>query len=138
MLCGTRTRWPAWCRPDWGRLHGRGLSDGPTSFSRRQIEGIQSLFERGLGSFERHIGSVTVRVVDQNGPRGGCDLVCTVVLHMDSPGKHLSVTGRGETVGECLADARDRARRAVRRAVHRRTRVKRVPLPVFESGDLAA
>ena len=72
-----------------------------------------------LSRFATVIQSITVRITDTNGPKGGEDTRCIVSVKLASAGE-VVVQGEGEkpllVLGHCLA----RAERAIRRSLDRR------------------
>jgi putative sigma-54 modulation protein len=71
-----------------------------------------------LGRFAAAIRTVRVTLLDENGPRGGVDKRCRVLL---SPrrGKPIVVDGRGERVLPLIDHTLERAGRTLARAVRR-------------------
>ena len=61
---------------------------------------IERRIRREFARFSRRIHKVTVRLTDENGPRGGVDAGCLVTVHME-PG--------GPIVARALARRLDRA-----------------------------
>jgi len=80
---------------------------------------IQQRVRQAFGHFAEHIDRVEVRLTDINGPRGGIDKACRIVVR--GPGLSLVVNDQD-------ADAYDAAARVLHRAGHALTRrVKRRP-----------
>lgn len=73
-----------------------------------------------LTRFSRHIRAVTIRVVDANGPRGGVDQECTVVVRLARPGADIVVADVDADPFAALARATTRAARTVARRLGRR------------------
>ena len=72
-----------------------------------------------LGRFAHHIGSITVRLDDVNGPRGGRDVECLAVVAL-TPSGNLVVKGAYQTPAQAVSDILDRVRESLSRR-HERT-----------------
>ncbi len=68
----------------------------------------------GLGRFAGKIRSVTVRLVDVNGPRGGIDKCCDIRVNVGLR-REVIVRERQASIHSAVAFAVERADRAVRR-----------------------
>ena len=74
-----------------------------------------------LGRFGPTIDHVSVRVRDVNGPRGGVDKQCQIVVKLrDSGGNPIAIDDNDEDLYAAIAQASNRAGRTVARAVERR------------------
>lgn len=71
-----------------------------------------------LGRFASRVGRVAVRVADVNGPRGGTDKRCRIVVALGGAGT-VVVEDRDADVYAAIDAAADRAGRLVARALHR-------------------
>jgi ribosome-associated translation inhibitor RaiA len=85
---------------------------------------IERRLRSALGGFARHVGRVRVYLRDVNGPRGGVDKTCRVVVHLPGTGRTV-VRGADAEVYGLVTRTADRVRRAVKRRVQRRRRVRR-------------
>jgi len=94
----------------------RGIRNNPElmEFARRRI-GF------ALGRFAGRIRTVSVRVTDVNGPRGGCDKACVVTVDAASP-RPITVEERQPKLFAAVALAADRAGRATVRQFNRARR----------------
>lgn len=82
---------------------------------------IRHKLARKFGNYVSHIGRVSVRVHDANGPRGGVDQVCRFKIVL----KELTTVvfeSRAASLRVAVDTALSGAQRAVRRAVERRSR----------------
>jgi ribosome-associated translation inhibitor RaiA len=86
-----------------------------SSALRQQVEDRIRLV---LSRFAPLIRDLTVTVNDENGPRGGIDTSCRLVLRLR--GGTVVVNERANAVMTAVGQAADRAARAVARAHHRR------------------
>lgn len=95
---------------------------GPTSMISAAVrEYIRRRFLFALDRFGSKIRSLKVRLIDVNGPRGGIDKECAVVVNL-SEGGTLAVSGAACEAYVAIDATAERVKRAVGRAVHRRRR----------------
>ncbi len=74
-----------------------------------------------LGRFGPAIDHVSVRVADVNGPRGGVDKHCQIVVKLRASGSNpIAVDDSNEDLYAAVSQASDRVGRTVARAVERR------------------
>lgn len=74
-------------------------------------------FEFALGRFGARVGSLTVRLTDLNGPRGGVDKHCLVAIRLTSPRRLIVIEDTDAEAEAAIGHAADRSARAVARAV---------------------
>ena len=79
-----------------------------------------------LGRFGTRLQSVTVRIDDVNGPRGGADKRCQIVAHL-APGGEIRVEELDGDLYAAIARAADRLDRAVAREMARRREMRLLP-----------
>jgi hypothetical protein len=79
-----------------------------------------------LGRFARHVDLVRVYLRDVNGPRGGVDKECRVVVHLPPRGR-VVVAGADADIFAAVTGTAGRARVAVKRHVKRRRTRRRPP-----------
>ena len=72
-----------------------------------------------LSRFAPTIQTVTIRITDANGPKGGIDIRCVVLMKLISTGE-VVVHGEGENVFSALNQCLARADRAISRSLDRR------------------
>ncbi len=90
--------------------HGIELSNDMKAFIRRRMQ-------FNLGRFQERIKSLTVRLADMNGPRGGIDKCCDI--RVDAGFRQpVIVSERQATAHAAVALAMDRVERAVKRQLH--------------------
>lgn len=87
---------------------------------------LQERLHLALGRFGRHIGLVRVYLRDVNGPRGGLDKACRIVVELPPRGR-VVVTGMDADIHAAITATANRAGFAVRRHVKRRHE-RRVPV----------
>lgn len=92
----------------------------------RLREHIVERLRLALGRFARSVGEVRVYLRDVNGPRGGTDKVCRVVVEVPRFGR-VVVTKADADVFAAVTHAASRAGFAVRRHVKRRLARRRPP-----------
>jgi len=81
-----------------------------------------------LVHFEDRIGSVQVRLEDVNGPRGGLDKLCQVVIGCGKLGT-VHTEAKHKTLRDAIDGAIERAKHAVTHAVDRKQTVRRSKVP---------
>jgi len=77
--------------------------------------------EFALGRFGTQVRSLTVRMTDLNGPRGGVDKHCLVAIRLTSPPRLIVIQDTDVEAEVAIARVAERAARVVARAVHRLT-----------------
>ena len=87
-----------------------GLSPSLAPLARRRLE-------FALRRFGARVRSLTVRVADLNGPRGGLDKRCLVTIRLTSPRRLIVVEDTDAEAEVAIGRAADRASRVVARAV---------------------
>ena len=76
-----------------------------------------------LGRFGPAIDHVSVRVGDVNGPRGGVDKHCQIVVKLRASGSNpIAIDDKDEDLHAAVARASNRAGRTVARAIERKRR----------------
>jgi len=91
----------------------QGCSDN--KISRKMARRVRLVLSR----FAPSIQTVTIRITDTNGPKGGKDTRCIVSVKLASAGE-IVVHSEGEKVLSVLSHCLSRAERAVRRSLERR------------------
>ena len=87
-----------------------GVKPGLADVAKRRLE-------FALGRFGPRIRRLTVRLDDLNGPRGGVDQYCGVIVHLGAPRKLIVIEEEAAEAVAAIGRAADRAARAVARAV---------------------
>jgi len=77
--------------------------------------------EFALGRFGAHVGSLTVRMADLNGPRGGVDKHCLVEIRLTSTPRVIVIQDTDVEPEVAIGRVAERAARVVARAVNRLT-----------------
>lgn len=72
-----------------------------------------------LSRFDTSIQTVTIRITDINGPKGGVDIRCVVSMKLISTGE-IIVQGKGENVFSALNQCLSRSARTISRSLERR------------------
>lgn len=103
------------------RTRGLELPESDYDFVRRRIR-------FALGRFSPRIRDVTVRFTDINGPRGGVDTHCSVVMNVDQIGV-VRAEDTALSLHQAISSAADRGARALARAFHRVKKTTRHALP---------
>ncbi len=80
---------------------------------------VVRLARLALSRFATAIQTVTIRITDTNGPKGGEDTRCIVSVKLASTGE-VVIQGEGEKILSVLSHCLSRAERAVSRSLDRR------------------
>ncbi len=91
------------------------------------IDHVQRRLHFSISRFEKYIESVRVRLFDINGPRGGTDQHCSILVRLGF-GKKIFIESTGSTWVEAVDLVADRTGRAVSRAFQARRALR------FQSG----
>ena len=98
---------------------------------------IESLTERkvrfALSRFESHIDQVEIVLSDENGPRGGCDKACRIVVTMRNA-TPVIVRHLDESFERGISVAVERVQRVVARRVERNRASNRVRAAAIPDG----
>ena len=92
------------------------------------IQKAESRAHAAFAKFGFNVISVNISVIDVNGPRGGVDKECRVVVNLRKM-KDLAVTVQDESLSKALPSAINRAARSVGRLLDRRS--------IYDSGRLS-
>ncbi len=84
------------------------LSAALTQYTERRLQAA-------LGRFSRRLPVITVRLIDENGPKGGVDKRCHVAVSMP-PTSEMVIEEKHTDLYTAIDFAADRAARAVTRA----------------------
>lgn len=79
---------------------------------------IRRRFAFALGRFDGRVRSVTVRLTDVNGPRGGVDKQCRVTAHLRGGARAIVLEDIDADAAVAVDRVADRTARAVARAAH--------------------
>jgi ribosome-associated translation inhibitor RaiA len=115
------------------RIHVRAVN---LSLDRRAREEVESRLRAALGRLEHRILRVGVRLVDQNGPRGGEDISCLVEARLRPRGM-LFIEETDRDIARAVGRAAEAARTAITRSRERsRDLRRRAPRgPLFGASD---
>lgn len=80
-----------------------------------------------LGRFAHGVASVKVHLMDVNGPRGGSDKLCRIVVHMKKQ-TQVVVQELGQDMRQVIDRVADRVHQSVSRQLGRMNRVQRLAL----------
>lgn len=81
------------------------------------IDLLRRRLDFAFGRFAGRVRSLTVRLKDLNGPRGGIDKACQIAIHLDWPRRTIVVEDVDAEPEAAIGRATQRASRAVARAV---------------------
>jgi putative sigma-54 modulation protein len=103
------------------RIHVRAVNLSIDGETRARVE---RRLETGLSRLAHRILRVGVRIVDENGPRGGADIACLVEVRLRGAGRvFIEATDIG--LDEAVSKAADRATVAVIRTLERSRDLRR-------------
>ncbi len=88
-----------------------------SSWPRAGVAQARKRLEFALGRFASRVRSLTVRLTDVNGPRGGVDKRCLMMIHLARPSRVIVIEDVDVDAGVAVSRAAERASRAVARAV---------------------
>ncbi|MGE3512250.1 MAG: HPF/RaiA family ribosome-associated protein [Vicinamibacterales bacterium] len=80
-------------------------------------EQVQKRLEFAMGRFAGRVRSLSVRLTDLNGPRGGVDKKCLIAVRLDRPRRVIVIEDVDADESALVGRAADRAARAVSRAI---------------------
>lgn len=102
------------------------LTDKQNLLRRGAIERTKSRTLSLLEKFGDHIQSIDLMVEDVNGPRGGIDKFCRVLIKLRKKAD-VVITAQDQRLSKAIAAAIERASRSVGKKIERRSsRAKRV------------
>jgi len=78
-----------------------------------------------LSRFAQRVESIELVVDDQNGPRGGVDKSCRLLISLKWA-RNVVINDRDNDLGRCIARAAERSARAVSKAIERTQRFDRL------------
>lgn len=81
------------------------------------IDLVHKRLEFALGRFAGRVRTLTVRLKDLNGPRGGADKHCQIAVRLEHPRRMILVEDVDEVPEVAVSRAAERASRAVARAI---------------------
>jgi hypothetical protein len=85
-----------------------------------------------LSRFANRVQSLTVRLSDVNGPRGGRDKRCSIAVRLAGSKRLIVVEDLDVELPAAISRAAERTARAVARGVQMESRWRRVPLQPVE------
>ncbi len=98
------------------------------------LDHVDRRFRFALDRLESEVSSVSIKLGDVNGPKGGVDKQCKVLVKLASGGD-LVLRERAEDIYLSVSRASDRVQRLVRRRIDRRkTRRRRTAPPPPPTG----
>lgn len=87
--------------------------------SRLNTDLIQARLHRALKAGSDRVGRVIVRLGDVNGPKGGIDAHCSILIYLNGTKSVIHVQDVAETHLQAISRATERAGRSLRRTVGR-------------------
>lgn len=97
------------------RLHIHGKNFGLTDALREEVLSRMSF---ALARFSKRIKNITVNLADLNGPKGGVDKQCRLIVQLQ-PNRTVMIEETDSSVTAAIARSADRAGHAVSRALER-------------------
>lgn len=81
------------------------------------VDLVHTRLEFALGRFSGRVRSLTVRLKDLNGPKGGPDKQCQIAVRLEYPRRVILIEDVDEVPEVAVSRAAERASRAVARAI---------------------
>ncbi len=78
----------------------------------------QRRLDFALGRFAGRVRSLSVRLTDLNGPRGGMDKKCLIAVRLSRPRRVIVIEDVDTDAAVVISRAAERVARAVSRAIH--------------------
>ena len=95
------------------------INDKQKQISAVALERIAARVESAFSKFSQHIVSIDLVTQDVNGPRGGVDKRCQVLVNLRKK-KQVVVTSESEALSKAISTAIERAKRTTGRNIKRR------------------
>ena len=89
------------------------------------VENIERLLQSALSRFESRIGSIQLTMRDINGPRGGVDQQCRLMVHLND-GTEFTISEVQTSLFAAVARVADRVAHTVMRRLKRRRNFEHV------------
>lgn len=96
-----------------------------SSLSSEVRESAAEKAERKLNRFTDAIDHVTITLKDINGPKGGLDMQCVVIVKMLNSHSDVIITETAEVAGKALSNALNRAVRVVGEHTNKKSKHER-------------
>ena len=97
------------------------VNDKQKLLSQDAISKARSRVSASFAKFSDCVQSIDITVLDVNGPRGGVDKECRVLVKLRKM-NNVAVTVRDDSLKRAVSSGIDRASRSVRRTIDRRSR----------------
>lgn len=95
------------------------LNDRQRLLGESAVERTESRVFSAFAKFSDYVKSIDITVKDVNGPRGGIDKVCRVLVKLRGK-KDVVINATDSSVSKVIPAAIERAARSVRRQINRR------------------
>lgn len=104
---------------------------------RKLAAALQWRLRQALARLEGPVHAVSLTLADVNGPRGGRDQACQLVIQL--PGEpSLVIHEQADTVQQATGNAIARARRNLARRIKRRQQRRRQQVPLCPANEIEA
>ena len=94
------------------------IVDRNVGITQNQRDHIDRCLQFAFDRFSTHVNAIDISLTDVNGPKGGEDVQCRMMISLHGTGE-LIVEGKGDSVESVVADTTDRAALAVSRRIDR-------------------
>ena len=94
------------------------IVDRNVGITQNQRDHIDRCLQFAFDRFSIHVNAIDISLADVNGPKGGEDVQCRMLISLHGTGE-LIVEGKGVSVESVVTDTTDRAALAVSRRIDR-------------------
>jgi putative sigma-54 modulation protein len=112
----------------WSKTMALSIVDRNKELSNESREQLERRLSFALSRFDSRIRQVSVVIEDVNGPRGGIDKLCRIIVKLQRA-TDVIISDQDSDIAKCIARAADRAGRSVARAIERTQQIYR-PRPL--------
>ena len=95
------------------------LNDRQKLLGKSAIERTESRVHSAFAKFSDYVKSIDITVKDVNGPRGGIDKICRILVKLRGR-KDVVIKASDSSISKVVPDAIERALRSVGRQINRR------------------
>jgi len=98
------------------------------------LDHVDRRFRFALDRMEARVSSVTVRLADENGPRGGRDKQCRVLVTMTT-GETIVLNEKGDDIHRVVDRASEKTKRLVNKRIDKKRNKRRKDMRIATGTD---